>query len=165
MKIFDRILKHPLFMKFEQFIKFGLVGLSNTAISYGVEQLVYYVMLGNVTFNILSVESETVKVVLASAIAFIVSVTNSYYWNNRFVFASGAKRFREHLRLYLRTVACYGITGLIISPVIKTLLVNASVMYWAASLASLIVTVPLNFVMNKFWAFKPSPGDTAGGEN
>ena len=25
--------------------------------------------------------------------------------------------------------------------------------YWAAGLLSLIVTIPLNFLMNKFWAF------------
>ena len=30
-----------------QFIKFGLVGVSNTAISYGVEMLCYYVLFKN----------------------------------------------------------------------------------------------------------------------
>ena len=30
---------------FLQFIKFGLVGISNTAISYGVEMLCYYVLV------------------------------------------------------------------------------------------------------------------------
>ena len=32
---------------FMQFIKFGLVGVSNTAINYGIEMLGYYVLFAN----------------------------------------------------------------------------------------------------------------------
>lgn len=131
-----------------QFVKFGIVGLSNTAISYGIEMLCYYVLLIN------SPLAENVKVILTSVLAFIVSVTNSYFWNNKFVFVGGKKDWRGHLLAYLKTVACYGITGLILSPALKILLSNWGIPYWAASLASLIITIPLNFVMNKLWAFK-----------
>lgn len=131
-----------------QFIKFGIVGLSNTAISYGIEMLCYYVLLVNAAWG------EGAKVIVTSVLAFVVSVTNSYFWNNKFVFASGRKDWRGHLKSYLKTVACYGVTGLILSPVVKLLLGNWGVPYWAASLASLIITIPLNFVMNKLWAFR-----------
>ena len=33
-------------------------------------------------------------------------------------------------------------------------LVGRDVPYYLASLGSLVVTIPLNFVLNKFWAFK-----------
>ena len=61
--------------------------------------------------------------------------------------------FKEHLKAYLKTVVCYGITGLVLSPIIKVLLSNVGVPYYIASLGSLVITIPLNFVLNKFWAF------------
>ena len=145
-----------------QFIKFGLVGVSNTAISYGTEMLCYYLLFKNSDFNLtvkllslLSIEAsvKSVRIVYPSILAFIISVTNSYYWNNRFVFKSGNRMFKEHLKAYLKTVVCYGITGLVLSPIIKVLLSNVGVPYYIASLGSLVITIPLNFVLNKFWAF------------
>ena len=146
-----------------QFIKFGLVGVSNTAISYGIEMLCYYVLFKNTKFisilNLLallgiSTDGNNVKIVITTIIAFVVSVSNSYFWNNRYVFGSGKKSFSEHFKTYFKTFACYGITGLILSPIIKILLTKISVPFFIASLGALVITIPLNFVMNKFWAFK-----------
>lgn len=153
MRLLERFLKDnaqsTLLGMLIQFIKFGLVGVSNTAISYGIEMLCYYVILVN------SAMPQNAKVIVTSVIAFVVSVTNSYIWNNRFVFQSeGKKRLTDHVKAYLKTVICYGITGLILSPVLKMVLVGWNVPYWLASLGTLIITIPLNFVLNKFWAFK-----------
>ena len=134
---------------FWQFFKFGLVGVSNTAISYGTEMLCYYVLFKNVSWG------ENAKILVTNVIAFVISVTNSYYWNNRFVFQSEERRgFRKHASAYLRTVLCYGVTGLALAPALKMWLSGMGVQYWLASLATLIVTIPLNFVLNKLWAFK-----------
>ena len=35
-----------------QFIKFGLVGVSNTAISYGIEMLCFYLLFKNAEFGL-----------------------------------------------------------------------------------------------------------------
>lgn len=157
-----------------QFIKFGLVGMSNTAISYGIEMLCYYVLFKNTKFigilNLLallgiSTDGNNVKIVITTIIAFVVSVSNSYFWNNRYVFGSGKKSFSEHFKTYFKTFACYGITGLILSPIIKILLTKISVPFFIASLGALVITIPLNFVMNKFWAFKSKPTKDEENEN
>lgn len=157
-----------------QFIKFGLVGVSNTAISYGIEMLCYYVLFKNTKFigilNLLaflgiSTDGNNVKIVITTVIAFVVSVSNSYFWNNRYVFGSGKKSFSEHFKTYFKTFACYGITGLILSPIIKILLTKISVPFFIASLGALVITIPLNFVMNKFWAFKSKPTKDEENEN
>lgn len=157
-----------------QFIKFGLVGVSNTAISYGIEMLCYYVLFKNTKFisilNLLallgiSTDGNNVKIVITTIIAFVVSVSNSYFWNNRYVFGSGKKSFSEHFKTYFKTFACYGITGLILSPIIKILLTKISVPFFIASLGALVITIPLNFVMNKFWAFKSKPTKDEENEN
>ena len=60
-----------------QFIKFGLVGVSNTAISYGIEMLCYYVLFKNTKFigilNLLallgiSTDGNNVKIVITTRI-------------------------------------------------------------------------------------------------
>ena len=151
-----------------QFIKFGLVGVSNTAISYGVDQLFYYVVFRN------SAMEEKLKITIVSALAFFVSVTNSYFWNNRFVFKSeNRKSVGQHLYAYFKTVLCYALTGLVLAPAIKVWLSGVSMPeslvsrlpsflfaegnklpYWVLSIVPLIVSIPLNFVLNKFWAFR-----------
>lgn len=157
-------LEQSKFAPLLQFIKFGLVGVSNTLISYGIEMLCYYVLFVSAEFSGtvallsrlgISATGEQVKVVVVTLLAFIISVTNSYYWNNRYVFRSGEKKdFAQHLKAYLKTVACYAITGVVLAPMLKLWLVEGGMPFWAASLLSLLVTIPLNFVMNKFWAFR-----------
>lgn len=149
MEKIKELLHNPSLGGLIQFIKFGLVGVSNTLISYGIDMLCYYVIFASAAMN------ETIKIWMITFIAFFVSATNSYYWNNRFVFrAKSALKLKEHMVRYLRTVACYGFTGLILSPILKTWVSGMGVPYWIASIGTLIITIPLNFVMNKFWAFK-----------
>ena len=143
----SKLKAHRLYEPVMQFVRFGVVGVSNTAISYGVEMLGYYVLFAA------SPMDERLKVILVSALSFVVSTINSYYWNNRFVFRGGKKRFSRHLVDYFRMAACYAVTGLILSPLIKLGLGRLGMPFWAASISTLIVTIPLNFLLNKFWAF------------
>lgn len=147
----SELLKSPRLTPFIQFIKFGLVGLSNTAISYSIDMFCYYVLLAHAPWP------ESAKILVTAVLAFTISVTNSYYWNNRYVFGSGERKTAvQHLRAYLRTVMCYGLTGLLLGPALKIWLNDHGVQYWLSSIACLVVTVPLNFVMNKFFAFRSS---------
>lgn len=142
---------HSLLAGLFQFIKFGIVGVSNTAISYGIEMLCYYVLFVNVFWP------DNVRIMITSILAFAISVTNSYYWNSRYVFQTGTRRsLAEHARSYLKTVACYGVTGLLLAPALKIYVSGLGVPYWLASLGSLVITIPLNFLLNKFWAFRKS---------
>ena len=56
---------------FFQFIKFGIVGLSNTFISYAVYATLTF--LG-------------IPYLLANVAGFLLSVLNAFFWNNRYVF-------------------------------------------------------------------------------
>lgn len=152
MKI-PNFLSDPKFSGLIQFVKFGIVGLSNTAISYGIDMLCYYVILAPMAW------SSNVKIIVANVLAFVISVTNSYYWNNRYVFGSGERKTAvQHLAAYLRTVMCYAFTGLLLAPALRVWMNDLGLPYWLSGLACLVVTIPLNFVMNKFWAFRSSRG-------
>ncbi|MCR4746666.1 MAG: GtrA family protein [Lachnospiraceae bacterium] len=146
-----------------QFIKFGLVGASNSIIYYLVEMLSYYRIFINTDFSPIvvillkigiSLSVDEIKVVVVTAIAFIISVINSYFWNSRYVFnKDGNMGVKQHVAAFLKTVLCYGVTGLIISPIIKITLKNIGIAYWITSLVTLMLMLPLNFILNKFWAF------------
>jgi len=139
MRLFSKLqikTKEDFFEFVKQFFKFGIVGLSNTFISLGI----YYFL---VYFE--------VNYIIANTIAFIISVLNAYYWNNKYVFE---RKEKGHAKSIIKVFMSYGSTFLL-GTVLLFLMVNfMGISEWIAPLINLIVTIPLNFLLNKFWAFK-----------
>jgi len=124
-----------------QFFKFGVVGLSNTAISYLIYSLLVYVGL---------------HYLAASVVAFVLSVLNSFFWNHKFVFKDETGGKRDITRALIRTYASYAFSGLIVSNILLYIFIELfGVSKYIAPLFGLVVTVPLNYILNKLWAFKP----------
>lgn len=123
-----------------QFIKFGMVGVSNTVISYVVYLVGVY--LG---FHYL----------LANVLGFVVSIFNAFYWNNKYVFRPEKGESRTLWKSFCKTFLSYAGTGLVLSNIL--LFIQVDLLHWAQWLApvlNLIVTIPLNFWLNKYWAFR-----------
>ena len=74
-----------------QFIKFGIIGASNTLVSTSI----YYVFIW----------IDPKLYFLGNVVGWIVSVFNSFYWNNRFVFKNSEFSWWQKL---LRTYMAYG---------------------------------------------------------
>lgn len=129
-----------------QFIKFGVVGLSNTIISYLINVLI---LLGMRTLQI------EWDYIVANVVAFVLSVLWSFYWNNRFVFRVGEGEERSIGKALLKTYVAYGFTGIILNNLLSWFWITVmGISKFIAPLINLIVSVPLNFVINKLWAFK-----------
>ena len=137
-----------------QFVKFGIVGLSNTVISY-----VLYVA-GLLVFRKLDILPDNGYLV-AQAVAFVLSVLWSFYWNNKLVFALQEGDDRSILKALVKTFISYSFTGLFLSSILLVVWVKVlHISEFIAPIINLLVTVPLNCVINKFWAFgKQSLGD------
>lgn len=146
-KIVDNILKFILQKKYTkelsesllQFVKFGFVGLSNTVISY-----VVYILL--IFFN--------VHYLIASMLGFVISVINSFYWNNKYVFKD-KNHNRSLVTAFIKTFISYAGTGLLLANILLFIwidLVHASEVI--APIINLFITIPLNFLLNKLWAFR-----------
>lgn len=122
-----------------QFVKFGIVGVSNT----GISLLIYYIFIW--------VNPE--YYLLGNIAGWIVSVANAFFWNNRFVFRKEAAAGMWIKRL-CKTYLSYGTTFLL-STVL--LYVEVDILDWSEVICpifNLLITIPLNFVFNKFWAFR-----------
>ena len=133
---------------FSQFIGFGLVGVTNTLISFVVFaallSLFPYFNKGN-------------NYIIANAISFFVSVTNSFVWNNLFVFKKKKDENRSLLFAYIKTVISYAGTGLVLSNIFLFIAVDYfGFNKFISNFVIIFVTIPINFLMNKFWAFKSS---------
>lgn len=125
-----------------QFIKFGLVGFSNTLISYGVYSIL--TLLG-------------VPYVLSNIFGFIISVINSFYWNNKYVFKNEGSKKRNLFLTFIKTFIAYGTTGIVLSNILLVILVEKfNFSKFISPILILIVTIPLNFVINKYWSFRTS---------
>lgn len=150
--------------KLLQFIKFVLVGVSNTLISEMI--YVLFVFSG-------------MHYALATFIGFLLSVLNAYYWGNRYVFKQQeGEEKRVWWKVLLKTYVAYGggfimdivllflwIDILCISQIMEPLVnichsiginaVDAELMgEITAKVINVVIIVPLNFVVNKYWAYK-----------
>jgi putative flippase GtrA len=119
-----------------QFVKFGIVGVSNTALTF----IVYTVLLK--VFG--------VWYLAASAIGFAVGATNGFLLNRRWT-------FREHVGDALTPVR-WGIvqtTGLGINEVLLFLFVSEAKIgkLLAQAMATVVVTIT-TFIANRAWTFR-----------
>lgn len=134
-----------------QFIKFGIVGLSNTIISY----VIYAVSL--LLFQRFSLFGTNAYLV-SQVLAFVISVAWSFYWNNKYVFTQNEGETRSIWRALLKTYISYSFTGLFLNTLLLILWVQMlHISEFIAPIINLLVSVPLNFIINKFWAFRSKP--------
>ncbi len=129
-----------------QFVKFGIVGATNTILSY-----VLYVLT---IFVLKPVELEW-DFVPANLISFFLSVLWSFYWNNKYVFTVEEGKKRNWAWALFKTYLSYAFTGILLTNLLSTLWIKVlGIDELIAPLINLVISVPLNFIINKFWAFK-----------
>ena len=129
-----------------QFVKFGIVGASNTVISYAINVLVLLLLKPlNVPWDYIA----------GNTVAFILSVLWSFYWNNKYVFTVEDGKSRNIGRALLKTYISYGFTGIILNNILSYVwIILLGVSKYVAPIINLVISIPLNFIINKFWAFK-----------
>ena len=123
-----------------QFIKFGIIGAVNTVISYAITNGGYYL------FHL--------HEQIANIIAFTITVFISFMLNSKFVFKDNRNE-RSFVKSLIRVYAAYSTTGLFLTAIL--LYIEEQVLgipHYIATLMNLIITVPTNFILNKFWAYK-----------
>ena len=156
-RVFHKELKEETKKGFLQFIKFGLVGVTNTVIGY----LLY---VG--TLFVLKPYDVRWDFVAANTVMFVLSVFWSFMLNSHFVFKKEQGESRNFLKALMKTYLSYGFTGIVLNNILLLVWINVlSISKFIAPLLNLIVSVPVNFFMNKLWAFKTektSDDDTNG---
>lgn len=125
-------------LQIRQLFKFGLVGVTNNIVGLGVNY--FFLVVAGVHY------------LLANTLGFIISVINAAYLNGRFVFTK--KDDKHTKKAFIKSAVSYGGTFLF-----GLFLNYALVELWhipetAAPIIILFCTVPINFSLNKLWAFR-----------
>lgn len=146
--IFGKELTTEQSLAFMQFIKFGIIGVSNTVLSY----LIY---LGSLLLFRRYHIFISIDYYMAQFTAFLLSVLWSFYWNNKMVFTLEEGEHRHLWKALLKTYISYSFTGLFLNSLLLFLWVDTlHISEYFAPVINLFISVPLNFMINKFWAFK-----------
>lgn len=133
----DRIEQKALII---QFVKFGLVGISNTVVSW----ICYYVILW--------IDDDLYM--LGSLVGTVVSIANAFFWNDRFVFKGKEDDLKSRLKRLGKTYVSYGGTSLLSMLLLWIEVQLFGVNKVIAPIVNLLITIPLNFLINKFWTFR-----------
>lgn len=152
LSLFFRIIKKELtrdiFEGFMEFVRFGIVGVSNTVINYGI-------YVGTLLLLRTYADLPKVDYYIAQVIAFVLSVLWSFYWNSRMVFRLEEGEERSWWRALIKTYISYSFTGLFLNSILLFICVDLlHISAFIAPIINLLVSVPINFLINKFWAFK-----------
>jgi putative flippase GtrA len=122
----------------KQFIKFGIVGFSNTVVGYAVYSALVYLKF---------------YYFVASIISFCVGIGNAFFWNNKYVFKQNNDH-RNNIKSLIKFAVTYSITGLVVQNILLYIFIDIFfVSKYIAPVFCLCVTVPSNFLLNKIWVF------------
>ena len=131
-----------------QIFRFGLVGFSNVLFGYAMYALFLTIFRKTGLFP-------SVDYLVSQALEFAIGVLWSFYWNNRMVFTLEEGQTRNLWLSLIKTYITYSFTGLFLSTILLLLWVRVlHISEFIAPVINLTVTVPLNFIINKFWAFR-----------
>ena len=133
----------------QQFIKFGVVGISNTLISY---------LLNVAVLLLLKPYRLSWDYIAGNLVAFFLSVLWSFCWNNKFVFTLEDGKHRSIGKTLLKTYLAYGFTCILMNNLLSFVWIELlHISKYIAPVINLLISVPLNFLINKKWAFNSSP--------
>lgn len=129
-----------------QFFRFALVGVTNTLVSYTINVT---------TLTLLMPLKLDFDYIIANLVAFGLSVLWSFNLNSKHVFAIKHGESRSKGKTLLKTYVSYAFSGIILNNVLGTFWIKGiGISRFISPLLNLIITIPTNFVLNKYWAYK-----------
>lgn len=130
---------------FFQFVKFCFVGLSNTIVSYLINMSV---------LMILRTKEWNFDYIIANLMGFAVAVLWSFHWNSHHVFRMGSQQTSSKAQLLVKTYFSYAFAGIVLNNLLGTLWIRGlGIPKYVSPLINLIFTVPMNFLLNKYWTY------------
>jgi len=130
-----------------QFFRYCFIGLSNTLLNYFL-----YVLCLKCIRAIF--QEARYDYMAASLIAFSLCVFWSFFWNSRYVFRAGREQ-RNWLKALVKMYIAYSVTGIFLNNLLLFLYITIlGISVYVGPLLSLAICLPVNFLMNKYWAFR-----------
>lgn len=128
----------------QQFIKFGAVGVTNT-------------LIHTICYNIALAFGANDFV--GQIIGFLISSVNGFLLNKKFVFNKTNTSKKMILKYYTTYIVSFVLTMLMTYIYVDILKINTTIHLFGMSIGylpilTLIVTVPVNFILSRYWVYK-----------
>lgn len=125
-----------------RFLKFGIVGVSGTAIDFGITWICR---------DLIGIPD-----LIANAIGFIVAATSNYILNRIWTWRSTEKKVGvEYLKFFAVSLIGLGLNTLILSLLRGLALFNSpDLNFWSAKVGATLVVMLWNFFANNFFTFR-----------
>ncbi len=133
----------------KQFIKFGLVGVLNTAVQFAVFVVLYRLLHW--------------PMLVASGMGYLAGIVNSYFINRVWTFeVKGKRQTGEFLRFVAVNIVSMGVN----LGTLKLLVDWGGLMPELAQVLAIGSSLVVNFAGNRFWTFREKPeGQISGRRN
>ncbi len=118
----------------KEFIKFGIVGVSNTLITFAV-----YNILLKLGINYL----------IANIIGYICGMINGFIWSKNWVFKVNNESKMYFIKFALVNLLSLAVSTGLLMVLVKQLSFNTTI----AQLITTCITVVINYLLNKIWTF------------
>lgn len=132
---------------FIQFIKFGIVGVSNTLVGYILNVGILFLLKGlNWKYDYFA----------ANVMSFILGVLWSFFWNEKYVFTEKQDEYKNsrHVRL-IKMYLSYSFTGIVLNNILSFVWISVlGISKLIAPLINSAIGVPINFLIIKKWTFE-----------
>ncbi|MFK9090243.1 GtrA family protein [Bacillus salipaludis] len=118
-----------------KFIKFGFVGIVNTAITIG--SYAFFIYIAGMNY------------ILANIIAYVLGMVNSFIWNKKWVFQIKESHFTVYVKFLAVNILMLGINSLGLFILVNILHFHKLVSQFAVVGVGMV----LNFFLTSTWAF------------
>jgi len=157
----------------KEFLKFGIVGATSTALDWGLHYLLMYKatwsgqllsevvgawMLGMVNPGAVATEKALSDAAYAplKILPVLIAIFNGYYWNSKWTFRVAERTLQAKLisRFYIVALAAM-VVNLVVSTSVKIAVHgSAQKAFWVASFVGMIVAAFVNFIGQRQWTFR-----------
>ena len=133
-----------------QFIKFCIIGASNTVVSY-----IFYLLVIGLGGHY----------VLGNVAGYISGTLYAFFWNNKWVFRKDENEYRNIWVSLIKMMISYAGTGIVLNSILLIVWVKyLGIPQVIAPAINSAITLTLNFLSNKFWVFS-NKKSVEGAEN
>lgn len=119
---------------FKQFLKFSVIGVLNTAITF-----ITYTLLVHFQIN----------TIISNSIGYILGTVNSYFFNNYWVFKAKDKSKEVFTKFIIVNIITLCVSNGLLIYITERMMVEKIL----AQAFVIPVTTVFNFLLNKFWTF------------
>ena len=153
LKPFHKTLTEKQLAAFRQFVRYAVVGTANTVVKILAEFLVLWLIEKSGWDGVIGSVGGFHRH-LGTLAGFIACIVNSYWFNSHYTFHVVEHTASQRAKAFIKVAISYSFAVLLLGWALNLLWEAIHLSPFIGALINAAVGTPINFLLNKFWAFK-----------